>query len=113
MQRWNEAGVLDDRRVQMMRDLTEHDAKVAQFFTQRCDAVPLAILIERVLARPVVQLVLKEGYALQGVVMHLARDPCALVFLSGEQALGVFSVKGNDTALIENEGGTQGEQDDA
>ena len=105
--------MLDDRWVQVMRDLSQHNAKVAQFFAQRCDALHCALLRDGLLAGPVVQLVLKQGDALEGVVVHFARHPCAFVFLCGQQALGVLPVQGNDPALIEYEGGTERKQDDA
>lgn len=106
--RGNEAALVDDCRVETMGDAPEHDAEVLELTAECLRSRLLAVGAGAIVGgRPLLDVVLEEGDALQGVVMDLAGDVGALFFVRGNELLGVLAVEGEEPPLVDEQRGAQ------
>ena len=104
-QRGNETALVDDRRMQTMGDPPQHDAEVLELTAKRLGSRLFAVGAGAVIgSRPLLDVVLKEGDALEGIVMHLTRNIGALLFVGGNELLGVLAMQGEEPPLVDEDG---------
>ena len=104
-----EAGLLDHRWMELVRRRAQHRAEVGELAGDPADAMHH---LGGAVLGGLVQLVPDDGDALEGVVVQLAGHAGALLFLGGEDALGVGALQRDAAPLGDEQRDEEGREDD-
>jgi hypothetical protein len=99
--------------VQAMGDAPQHHREILQLIAQRIDAMMLPLRRHPLLFGPIVQLMRQHGYALQRVIVDFSGDPRPLLLVCVEEILRVSAMEAEKATLIDDQGGTEREENHA